>query len=325
MTAGRAGGALCGLVAGLFALTPGTGAAAGRGDAPLPAAKLALVRFHHTPFPYRGMIPEQDKPFLDVLDDRRRGHTSARGGIYWEDETYNDRRVLVFLPKGFDLRRPAVIVVFFHGNGATLERDVVARQQVADQLSDSGLNAVLLAPQFAVDAQDSSAGNFWTPDFFRQFLDEASEKIAELWGSSASRGTFARLPVVLVVYSGGYNPAAYVLAGGGAGKRVLGVVLLDAIYAEEDKFAEWIARHRRAFFFSAYSKSSKDGNANLERLLAAKRIAYSEAAPAKLMPGTVTFLAADADADGAHDDFLTKAWVARPVQWVLSRVHGFGD
>ena len=50
--------------------------------------------------------------------------------IYWQDETYQDNRVLVHMPKGFDVRKPGVIVVFFHGNGATLERDVRDRQLV---------------------------------------------------------------------------------------------------------------------------------------------------------------------------------------------------
>ena len=47
-----------------------------------------------------------------------------------------------------------MIVVFFHGNGATLERDVRDRQMVPQQISDSGVNAVLLAPQMAVDAAE---------------------------------------------------------------------------------------------------------------------------------------------------------------------------
>jgi hypothetical protein len=303
-------------------LTIGIGAEAANKPARSPA-KLALVPFRHTPFPYRGMIPERDKPFLDVVDNGRAGHTSGRGGVYWQDETYNDRRVLVFIPKGFDLKAPAVIVVYFHGNAATLERDVVGRQQVTYQLAASGLNAVLLAPQFAVDAQDSSAGNFWTPGFFRLFLDEASGRIAELWGADAARVAFSRLPVVLVAYSGGYNPAAYALAVGGAAKRIRGVVLLDAIYGEEDKFAGWLAHRGGAFFFSAYSKSSRDGNATLERLLAAKGIEYSEVQPKKLARGSVTFLATDPEA--VHDDFVTEAWVPRPLQWVLSRLPRLGD
>ena len=76
----------------------------------------------------------------------------SRGGTYWEDQTYSDQRVLLHIPKGFDPRRPALMVVFFHGNEATLERDVRNRQAVPRQITESGLNAVLVAPQFAVNA-----------------------------------------------------------------------------------------------------------------------------------------------------------------------------
>ena len=130
-----------------------------------------------------------------------------------------------------------LIVVYFHGNGATLERDVIDRQQTVKQVADSGLNAVLLAPQFARDAQDSSAGSFWTPGLFAQFLDEAASKMATLLGEPHARAVFARSPVVLAAYSGGYNPAAYAASVGGAGARLKGMILLDALYGETDRFA----------------------------------------------------------------------------------------
>ena len=75
-----------------------------------------------------------------------------------------------------------VIVVFFHGNGATLERDVRDRQMVPQQISDSGVNAVLLAPQLAVDAADSSAGKFWQQNGFKRFMDESASHLAKLYG-----------------------------------------------------------------------------------------------------------------------------------------------
>ncbi len=54
---------------------------------------------------------------------------AARGHVYWENETYTDPRVLLHIPKGFDIRKPAVMVVFFHGHGAKIDRDVRDRQQ----------------------------------------------------------------------------------------------------------------------------------------------------------------------------------------------------
>ena len=47
------------------------------------------------------------------------------------------------------------------------------------------------------------------------------------------------MPVVIVAYSGGYLPAVYSLTVGGDAGRVRGVVLLDALYGERDKFVSW--------------------------------------------------------------------------------------
>jgi hypothetical protein len=226
--------------------------------------------------------------------------------------------VLVALPAGFDLHRGAAIVVFFHGNNATLERDVLGRQHILDQLQASGLNAALIAPQFAVDALDSSAGRFWQPGAFAQFMHEAGSALAALWGSRGARNAFAALPIILVAYSGGYNPAAYALKLGGAGRRIRGVILLDALVAEDDKFAAWIAASRRsAFFFSAYSEASADGNAATMRRLAARGIPYSQNLPQALVRGGVSFVST---AGIDHNDYVTSAWVPDPLAWLLARI-----
>jgi len=290
-------------------------------EMPLAEAKTVILRFRHTPFPYRGMIPEKDIPFMDVVKGSRRGHTSPRAGIYWEDETYSDKSVLLSFPAGFDLAKPAVIVLYFHGNGATLERDVLGRQRIADQVAASGLNAVLVAPQFAHDALDSSAGSFWIPGYFNEFLKEADTRLAEAYGEPKKRASFARMPVILVAYSGGYNPAAYALDVGGAGKRIAGVVLFDAVYDEEEKFAGFLKRHRKAFFFSTWSKSAAAGNAGIRKFLDADHVAYSTRTPKSLKPGSVTFFAADPET--VHDDFMTGAFVPDPLAWVLARIPGY--
>lgn len=285
--------------------------------APLAQSRTALVPFATAPFPYDGIVPETGEPFLDVVRGGRRGHTAPRGGVYWADETYADNRGLVFIPAGFDPTRPAVLVAFFHGNEATLESDVLRRQNVAGQLQASGLNAVLVAPQFAIDALDSSAGRFWQPGAFSAWLAEASDHLADLLGNRALATGFDRLPVVLVAYSGGYLPAAYSLTVGGADGRLCGAILLDAVYGEVSLFADWIARKRSAFFFSAYSASAAEGNASLIAMLAARGLPATRGnARDPVAPAGTAFLGVSA----SHQDFLTRAWRPNPLQWLFSEI-----
>lgn len=290
--------------------------------APLQAARSWLVSFDNSPFPYRDEVPGQGVPFLDVVNGKRRGHTSPRGGVYWEKPTYSDRRTLLYLPKGFDAGRPMLIVVFLHGNRTQLLRDVRDRQQVPRQLAESGLNAALVAPQFAVDALDSSAGQFWQKDKFARFLEEAADRLARLHGDKRARDRFARAQVVIVAYSGGYLPAAFAAHLGGVDERLRGMILIDAPYGEEEMFADWVAkRQTSAFFVSTYAKASRPGNTLLKQLLVDRGVSFRSALPDRLIPGTIAFF--DAGDDVVHEDFVTHAWTDDPLKVLLARITGF--
>jgi hypothetical protein len=280
--------------------------------------QTTLVSLKSSAFPYLGNNPHGDEPFLNVSDGERRGHRGLGGRVYWQDETFNDNRVLIHVPKTFDVRKPGVIVVFFHGNGATLERDVRDRQLVPQQITDSGVNAVLLAPQLAVDAADSSAGKFWQPGGLKRFLAESAEHLALLSGDPGAARTFAKMPVVIVGYSGGFLPAAYSLDVGGLGSRVRGVFLLDAVYGELDKFASWIADNRSAIFVSSYTRSTKRHEDELMRMIRDKGIAVTEDMDQPLKPGSVVFVATPEGI--THRDYVTHAWTENPVKEVLVKM-----
>jgi hypothetical protein len=301
---------------------PATALPPGLGPQGLREAKLELATFNASAFPYTGIVPDTNKPFFDARNGRLRGHTSLRGEVYWEQPTYSDRRSLLYLPPGFDVQRPSVIVLYLHGQGSMLERDVIARQAVPRQVADSGLNAALVAPQLAVDAGDSSAGNFWRPGHFANFIDEAAERLMRLSGNPNAGYAFNRAPVVIVAYSGGYVATAYALDRGGAGHRIRGVILMDALYGDEDKFAGWIVpRRRQSFLFSAYTDSTKDENTNLQGLLDKSRVAYLRGLPQSLGPGTVAF--AGCGGVDLHGDFVTRAWRPDPLKHALSLIPGY--
>jgi hypothetical protein len=277
-----------------------------------------LVSMKSSAFPYFGTNPRSEEPFLNIAKGDRKGHRSYGGRVYWQDETYNDSRVLVHVPETFDAKKPGVIVVFFHGNGATLERDVRDRQLVPQQISDSGVNAVLLAPQLAVNAADSSAGKFWQPGGFKRFIDESASHLARLYGDPRSAQAFANLPIVIVGYSGGFLPTAWSLEVGGVPNRVRGVFLLDAVYGELDKFASWIEKNRTGFFVSSYTRYTRRHDQELMQMLRDRGISVTESMDEPLRPGSVVFVQTP---DGVtHRDYVTQAWTEHPVKDVLVRM-----
>lgn len=258
-------------------------------------AHTRLIGFENSAFPYFGSNPR-----------------------YSRSSRYSDNRVLVHVPPGFDVRKPGVIVVFFHGHGATLERDVRDRQLLPAQITESGVNAVLVAPQLAYDAADSSAGKFWEPGGLKRFMAEAADHLARVYGDAHASEAFAKMPVVIVAYSGGFVSAAWSLHVGGLGRRVTGVVLLDALYGEMDKYSSWIVNNRSAFFVSAYTHHTKRRDDELVRILQDKGISVTRELNGSLKPGTVAFLATG---EGIrHRDYVTLAWTEHPVTDVLLRV-----
>jgi hypothetical protein len=285
-----------------------------------PQAQTKLVAFETAPFPYHGAQPGGG-PFLNSGGQGRRAHRTGRGQVLWEDQTFADNRVLLHIPAGFDPGRPSVLVVFFHGWGATLTRDVLERQRVAEQVSASGANAVLVAPQFAFDARDSSAGKFWQPGAFRRFLDEAAYKLAREYGDPASERRFATAPIILAAYSGGFLPAAFSLQDGGVTDRVRGVVLLDAAYGRLDTFANWIGKDKSGFFLTAYTQYTQGHNSELKSMMAARGIAVHSSLGSELSPGTATFIGTGREA--SHMSYVTRAWADDPLKIILTKLPEF--
>jgi hypothetical protein len=235
-----------------------------------------------------------------------------------EGRSYTDNHVLLTVPPGFDPNRPAVMIVFFHGHGATLARDVRDRQKLPDQITASGVNAVLVAPQFAFDARDSNPGKFSDPGGFKRFLDEAALQLAKLHGDPRTIRTFSNMPVVIVSYSGGFGPTLAVLDHGGVPKsRVRGIVLLDSLYSGIDRFANWITDNRSGFFVSSFTPHLRAHNMELQSVLRARSVPFGSELKPDHMAGSVTFLPAGPI---SHRDFLTHAWADNPVKDVLVRL-----
>ncbi len=257
----------------------------------MPEKKRSLFfkRMIHAPFPYEGKFADSGRDFYDVVDPvtGSRLHTTPAGRRLAEDRHYRDNRVLFFIPPLFDSAKPFFYLLFFHGFLTTAARSV-HDFRLTDQVAASKQNVIFIAPQLAVDAEDSSPGKFFGKNAFRAFMAEAAGYISEDTGLFQTE-RFKTAPIILSAFSGGYKSVACILEYGGVGERVRGVYLLDALYGDLDVFAGWVEKNLdKAFFSLLYTKGHvKKNKKRLAALLAQKGIGYEEGRPGRLKPGQI--------------------------------------
>ena len=176
---------------------------------------------------------------------------------------YRDDTVIVFVPEHFRFRESegAAVLVHFHGHNTTAERAIDAHA-LREQLADSKQNAILVVPQLATMAADSSCGKLETPGGLLRLLGEALTTAAVVGrgvlGDSAIPRDARLGTVCMSAHSGGYHAAASSLRVGGVDVREL--YLFDALYAEADAFRDWVmarrgeSLHRRHKLVSYYTE-----------------------------------------------------------------------
>ena len=248
-----------------------------------------LAPLSAAPFPYDGVDAASGRPFFDTVDPLtgQPAHTTADGGVYPRDPHYTDASVLVHVPPSFRPAGNPALVVFFHHHMTRLPRAVEGETQVIEQVNRSGRNVVLIAPQLAVEAYDSAAGNLFRPGGLAALLDEAVGLIASRLGGAES---LARAPVILVAYSGGYRSLAFALDRGGIGERLAGALLIDGIYDQDELFVRHLtAPGRQSWFQVVYSEHSAAHTEAVRDRLQAAGLALTPGWPERLQPGTTGF------------------------------------
>lgn len=177
---------------------------------------------------------------------------------------HRDSTVLVFVPVH---HRPVPggatqLVVHFHGHNSTVERATVAHQ-LREQLFDSKQNAILVVPELAALAADSSAGKLEAPGAFARMLDDvlatlATREARAALGASAPKPGSTPGRLCVSAHSGGYHAAACAVRAGGV--KVHEVYLFDALYADTEVFRDWViagrgkpmsSRHKLVSYFTA--------------------------------------------------------------------------
>ena len=100
-----------------------------------------------------------------------------------------------------------------------------------------------------------------------------------------------------------------------------GVLLLDALYSDHDKYLDWLAGKPEAFFVSSYGRLVKRHNEEFQKQLADRGISFMTGLPPHLVPGVNAFL--EVGKEVKHRDFVTQAWSTDPLKALLSRIPGY--
>ncbi|MBY3301065.1 hypothetical protein HFO10_35165, partial [Rhizobium laguerreae] len=219
---------------------------------------------------------------------------------------------LIAVPRAFQAKRPRVIVLYFHGKNEDIHLDVQLRQQLPEQLSDSNLNGILIAPQLPTDPFP------WGHSVLEDMLRDAHSHFATLHEEPTVENTLTGADILLVGFSGGYKAILSCLDEWGQNPRLKGVILMDALYDETERFADWIRVRRDAIFVSAYSASSLQGNLELQRKLMDRNVKFHTSLNPTIRQGSVTFHPSPADT--SHQTFVKKAWIENPLQDIFVRL-----
>ena len=166
------------------------------------------------------------------------------------------------------------------------------------------------------NAADFSAGKFWEPNGFKHFLDEAAVKLARMYGDQRTAFTFARMPIVIVAYSGGFAPTLSV-PNQAASDRACAAWFCSMHCMAEPASSGWIAHSKSSFFVSSYTPHTEHRNIDLEHLLRKRSVPYSSQLRDSHLQGMVTFLPAG---EVSHRDFVTHAWGDNPIKDILLRM-----
>lgn len=236
-----------------------------------------IAELGNAPFPVGpDAVDHRGAPFWHGVDapSGQRFRRLGEGRYYLEAAVYSDARVLFHASRGFDPAKPFRLVLFLHGHGSEIEATLARHLDLPGQIDRSGANAVLVAPQLALDAQESAPGKFVEPGRAAAFFAEAEGVLRAMLGGDEA--AWRRAPIVIAAYSGGYRTAAQVLKHGDLDRRIEGLVMLDAFFADAGLYAGWLARHRhRAFLYALFTRSSVEETTALKTQLIERDIAYA--------------------------------------------------
>jgi hypothetical protein len=167
--------------------------------------------------------------------------------LYGKADHYSDSAVLIITPKSFKASKHADMIFWFHGWNNNIDSALVS-YGLSRQFAESGLNAVLVLAETAKDAPDSYGGKLEQPGKFEGLVNDVLHTLRneKIIGANCIAGH-----VILAGHSGAYRVIANIITVGNV--PVDEVILFDALYADTDKFLNWLTAKSDHRFVDLYT------------------------------------------------------------------------
>lgn len=139
------------------------------------------------------------------------------------------------------------MIFWFHGWNNNID-SALTEYGLSRQFADAGINAVLVLAETAKDAPDSYGGKLEQKNTFQGLVKDVLKKLADMHiiSAQAREGN-----IILAGHSGAYRVMAHILQKGN--EPVKEVILFDALYADTDKFMDWLIADRHHRFINLYT------------------------------------------------------------------------
>jgi hypothetical protein len=177
---------------------------------------------------------------------RSEGHL-YKNVMYPTTDHYSDSSVIIITPTNFKARKKVDMIFWFHGWGNNIDT-ALSEYGLSRQFADAGVNAVLVLPETARNAPDSYGGKLEQKNTFNGLVNDVLKKLEAMNVISNNAGAGN---IILAGHSGAYRVMAYILQNGN--EPVNEVILFDALYADTDKFMDWLTANPHHRFINLYT------------------------------------------------------------------------
>jgi hypothetical protein len=169
------------------------------------------------------------------------------GKTYSALEHYNDSSTYVFIPDYFDKTKPFHFVLWFHGWNNNIDT-ALKQYLLIQQFYAANLNAIFVFPEGPKNAPDSYAGKFEKPNTFNYFMKDICSFLLKRNILSKHNKTY---DIIYSGHSGAYRAICYSLLYSSYPCR--GILLFDALYAEQEKFSMYLQIHNSCKMINIYT------------------------------------------------------------------------